>query len=313
MIEEISVLLSADEHYARYCAVTILSVLKNTSSPEKLHFYILSPDISQNNFNRIKHLCYHFNALVSVISVDLSLFQDFPSFQKHFNLNNYSRLCGPDLCQHLERMIYLDCDIVVLADITDLFNFELNGNPIGAIPHVQLPYQDIFRKNFQVEGEDTYFNSGVILIDNLSWRQNQYSKTVLQCCIENTGNLIFADQDALNAVFWQNYCHLPGVWNVEARLYQEKLLGLPQNEEITQRIQNPKIIHYTGSDKPWSSQDYVAMRHIYTYYSDQLSKKFSWFPNISEPKKCSIKSLLKFAWSCLYFRMSYNYHSIFSD
>ncbi|MFM6025717.1 MAG: glycosyltransferase family 8 protein [Dolichospermum sp.] len=312
MTEEISVLFSADDPYARYCAVTIFSILKNTSSPENFHFYILSPDISQTNINRIEQICSQFNAVVSVIPVDLSLFQDLLVVQKDWNLNIYSRLWGPDLCHNLERMIYLDCDILVLGDIAELFNYELNSKPIAAVPHVQLPYQDIFQQNFAVDGDDLYFNSGVLLIDSIHWQQKQCTKNILQWCMENANQLTFPDQDALNAVFWKNYCHLPGVWNVEARLYKEKLLGLPQNQEITQRMQYPKIIHYTGPDKPWSSQKYVPMRHLYVYYSEQLSQKFSWLPSNQEPKKCTIQALLNFAWSCLYFRASYNFHKIFN-
>jgi len=114
----------------------------------------------------------------------------------------------------------------------------------------------------------------------------------------------YRDQDALNAVFWEKYEHLPGVWNVEARLYREKLLGLPQTPEIIKRMANPKIIHYTGSDKPWSSQEYVPARSLYTYYSHRLAELTGWFPSKPEPQRASVSSYLRFAYSCLYFRAS---------
>ncbi|BAY74466.1 glycosyl transferase family 8 [Nostoc linckia NIES-25] len=307
MNKKTSILLAADDNYSRYCAVTILSTLENTSSPENFEFYILSPDISRENLRKIEEVCNQFNARVSIIPIDLKLFKYLPAFQKHFNLNNYSRLFGPNQCHNCDRIIYLDCDIIVLADLQDLFKHELNGKPIGAVPHVQLPYEDTFRQNFQINGEDIYFNSGVMLIDTIYWRDKQYGEVVLELCLENASKLHFADQDALNVIFWRNYCHLPGVWNVEARLYKEKLLGLPQNQEITDRMQNPKIIHYTGSDKPWLSQNYVPMRHLYTHYSQKLSQRFSWLPSKQEPHKNTIQSILKFVWACLYFRTSYSF------
>ncbi|WP_414576670.1 glycosyltransferase family 8 protein [Anabaena sp. CCY 9402-a] len=311
MNNKISIFFSADENYARYCAVTILSILKNSSSPENLEFYILSPDISQQNTQKIQQICTQFDAKVSIIPIDLSLFNSLPIVQEHLNLNVYSRLCGADILRQCDRIIYLDCDLIVLGDIVELFNTELEKKPIAATPHVQFPYQDIFRQNFDVEGEDIYFNGGVILIDSIHWRKNRYGELTLTWATKNANKLHYNDQDALNVVFWKNYCHLPGVWNVEARLYKEKLLGLPQNEEITKRMQNPKIIHYTGADKPWASKKYVPMRHLYTYYSKQLSQSFSWYPSKHEPKQCTISSLLNFAWSCLYFRTSYNINKIF--
>ena len=306
----ISIFLSADEGYARYCAVTILSILENTSSPEKLHFYILSPDISQESTQRLEQVCAQFAAQISIIPIDLSLFSSLPELQ-HLSLNTYSRLIGPDVCGLCEKIIYLDCDLIVLGDIAELFKYSLEARPVGAVPHVQFPYQDIFVKTFDVQGEDIYFNGGVMLINSVHWRKQRYGEKTLKLADKYANQLHFGDQDALNAVFWQNYCHLPGVWNVEARLYKEKLLGLPQNEEITHRIANAKIIHYTGPDKPWKSQNYVPQRQLYIHYSQQLSQRFSWFPFHPETYKCTTLSLFKFVWSCLYFRASYNFHRIF--
>lgn len=306
MSEQIPIFLSADDKYARYCAVTILSILKNTQTPERLKFYILSPDIFRSNINYLEKICIDFNSSISIMNVDLSLFKDFPVFHKHFNLNNYCRLYGIDLCNEPKEILYLDCDVIILDDVINLFDLNLKNYTIGAIPHVQLPYQSIFLETFNLNAIDIYFNSGVLLINSLSWRLFNCTKIILEFCLQNQKKLHFADQDALNAIFWGNYCHLPGEWNVEARLYKEKLLGLPQTEEITHRMKNAKIIHYTGSDKPWSSTNYVPMRHLYRRYSDMLSQEFGWLPAKPEPKSCSPLAMIKFIWSCIYFRMSWN-------
>ena len=311
VLEQIPIFLSADDNYARYCAVTILSILKNTKTPEKLKFYVLSPDISPSSINYLQKLCVFFNSHIDFITVNLDLFKDFPNFQEHFNLNNYSRLYGVDLCKESEKTVYLDCDTIISGDIINLFSLNLNNHILGAVPHVQLPYQSVFLKTFNLDAIDVYFNSGVLLINSLNWRNNNYTSMILDCCIENREKLHFADQDALNAVFWGNYCHLPGEWNVEARLYKEKLLGLPQTEEITYRMKNAKIIHYTGADKPWNSKNYVPMRHLYRHYSEMLSEEFGWLSVKPEPKICSSLAMIKFIWSCIYFRASYNLKRIF--
>lgn len=303
MNKEISVVLSADNRYARYCAVTILSVLKNTSSPEKFHFYVLSPDITQTNIKRINQLCDNFQSKVSIIPIDLKLFEQLPNLQ-HLSLNTYSRLCSPRLCKDSKYLIYLDCDLVVLGDIAELSEVSLKNKPVGAVAHVQFPYQETFKKVFAVNGEDDCFNGGVMLIDAEAWRTDELDEKIIQCAIANSDKLHFGDQDALNKVFWKNYFHLPGVWNVEARLYKEKLLGLPQTQEITQRILFPKIIHYTGADKPWSSKNYVPKREIYLEYSDRLKSLISWFPDV-EVRNCSPLSYISFIYSCIYFRLSF--------
>jgi lipopolysaccharide biosynthesis glycosyltransferase len=303
MNKQISILLSADEHYARYCTVTILSVLSNTLFSKEIYFYILTPDFSSDSIQKIEELCQAFKAKVSFIPIDISLFQSFPTFHPHFNQNNYSRICGTDLCPNCDRLIYLDCDLVVLDDIAELFKSDLNDQPIGAIPHVQLPYQQTFVDNFPVNSTDVYFNSGVMLIDTDRWRREKYAEAMLNLACKYADKLHFADQDAFNALFWGNYHHLPGVWNVEARLYKEKLIGLPQTQEITDRMQNPKIIHYTGVDKPWSSKNYVPKRKIYLEYSDRLSSLTGWLPD-SEVRCCHPLKLFLFIYSCIYFRLA---------
>jgi lipopolysaccharide biosynthesis glycosyltransferase len=311
MSDRIPIFLAADNKYARYCAVTITSILENTSQPDRLKFFVLSSDISNENTEKLKQICHHFSSEIFIVHVDLSLFSSFPMVLEHINLNTYSRFLIPELCSDYKQAIYLDCDIIVLSDIAHLFDKGIDTKPIGAVPHVALPYQDTFVRSFDVRGDDIYFNAGILVIDIDLWKQKQYSKTIVQYCTNNIQNLTFADQDALNVLFWQNYHHLPGVWNVESRLYKEKLLGLPQDQETNYRTQNPAIIHYTGPDKPWASQKYVPMRHLYIRYSEQLTNEFGWLPSNPEPKRCSVSAFLEFLLSCLYFRFSYNFRKIF--
>ncbi|ANV87357.1 glycosyltransferase family 8 protein [Picosynechococcus sp. PCC 7117] len=310
MLEQIPIFLSADDNYARYCAVTILSILKNTQKPEELHFYIFSPDITNENTRKIDQLCSSFNSNLSIIKIDLNLFKSLPEIE-HVNLNTYTRLITPELSKINCNIILLDCDIIVLSEIADFYKYNLKTFSLGAIPHVQFPYQEIFLKKFEIQNEDFYFNAGVMLINGDTWQKNDYSDKTFVFASDNADKLQFQEQDALNAVFWCNYCHLPGEWNVEARLYKEKLLGLPQTEEITHRMKNAKIIHYTGPDKPWKSKNYVPMRHLYLYYSEMLSEEFGWLPSKPEPKSCSPLAMIKFIWSCIYFRTSYIFKKIF--
>lgn len=309
MQDKITILLSADERYARHCAVTILSVLSNTDSGSNIQFSILTPDFSRESTEKLEKLCQIFGATVTFITINLERFSSLPSYHKHFNLNNYSRICGPDLCISCDRLIYLDCDLLVLGDISELFHHQLNGKPIGAVPHVQIPYQKEFISEFSLPETDTYFNSGVLIIDTDTWRKKDYANAILTVANEHSHKLHFADQDAFNALFWGNYFHLPGVWNVEARLYKEKLLGLPQTDEIAKRMQSPKIIHYTGPDKPWSSKNYVPKRELYLEYSDRLSELIGWRAD-SEVRRCNFLSIIYFLWSCFYFRMSWNLRNL---
>lgn len=313
MSEEISILLSADENYARSCATTILSALENTDKPDQFHFYILSPDLSQESLRKIETICQNFQARVTLFFIDTDTFKSYKFAQELFNPNKYSRLFGPNLCTQSKKILYLDCDLIILGDLAELFQYDLQEKIIGAVPQVQFSYQNTFIENFGITSQGIYFNSGILLIDAVRWREAEITKTALNFIAKNATKFHYNDQDALNGIFWGDYYCLPGKWNVEARLYGEKLLGLPQTPEITERMKNPKVIHYTGSDKPWSSNNYVAARSRYTYYSDELTKLVGWKPVNFEPKRAKISSFLKFTFSCLYFRASQVKQRIFSN
>ena len=305
MPEEVSILLSADKNYARSCAVTILSVLENSSIPNQLHFYILSPDIDDKSLTKIQSICERSNSAVSLLIVDINSFKEYQFSQESFNPNKCSRLLGPNLCKQCQKILYLDCDLIVIGDVAQLFEYNLQERVIGAVPQVQFPYQRQFIENFGLNSQETYFNSGILLIDAERWRNNQVTDLIFKFIDKYANKFHYNDQDALNAIFWNNYCYLPGIWNVESRLYKEKLLGLPQTPEIAKRMANPKIVHYTGSDKPWSSQEYVPARSLYAYYSHRLAELTGWFPSKPEPQRASVSSYLRFAYSCLYFRASF--------
>lgn len=303
MAEEISILLSADENYARQCAVTVLSVLSNTAVPEKIHIYLLSPDLTDESKERIETVCTRFGARLSVVLVSLSQFKTLPLLHEHFSLSNYSRLLGPDLCTNCDRFLYLDCDLIVLGDVAALFYADLFGMPLGAVPHVSLPYQSVFTSTFPVSDKDRYFNSGAMVIDAVYWREHKVTDEIIKLATAHADKLEFADQDPLNVFFWENYAHLPGDWNVEARLYHERLLGISQDEETQRRMKSPKLIHYTGSNKPWKSKQYVAKRSCYFEYSDRLAALFEWPPKLTIAS-VRLKEWISLIYTCLYFRIS---------
>jgi len=313
--KKVSVVFCADDNYARYCAITITSAFLNTASPEQISIYIVSPGISEEKTKLLNQLCSYFNSELTILPIDFELFKELPELQ-HLTLNTYSRISAPEICETCERVIYLDSDVIVLGDLINLFQYELQNKILGAVPHVQFPYQKDFLENFEIGAsaeEGIYFNGGVMLVDAIRWRKESCTEAVLKFARDHADKLHFGDQDALNAIFWNDYFHLPGVWNVEARLYREKLLGLPQTPEITKRMKNPKIIHYTGSDKPWSSQEYVPARSLYTYYSNKLTELTGWFPSKPETQRASVGSYLRFAYSCLYFRASFNSKKMLSS
>ena len=129
MKNSINICLSFDEKYAQHAAVTMVSLMKNCS--QNIHFYIIDSEPSgiTESRSKIVKLVEMYGAKISFRTIDLSVFKGFPVWQPMQNSPNkyvpYYRLCLAELLPELDRIIYLDTDIVVPGDIAKLYDLEL--------------------------------------------------------------------------------------------------------------------------------------------------------------------------------------------
>ena len=183
----------------------------------------------------------------------------------HYSIDNYSRLWLADFFpESVQRLLYLDCDVVVLRSIADLYTTDLGGHLLGA---VSIPGSI----RCELLGIPTHFgdfNSGVMLIDLRPWRDTNAASQLIQYIIANPEKLIDADQDAFNACFFERRMPLSYVWDVISPFYFEyHPLGIdPKTVEHVR--QNACIVHFDGASKPWSymgchphREDYFRFLH----------------------------------------------------
>jgi len=283
-----SVYFSIDEKYSRYCAVTIFSILSNTKLPSSFFFTILSQSLSALSKQNLESVCDYFDANIEFVEIDTKIFHGFRASQQYFNAIKYARLLGPNFIES-KKTIYLDCDLVITGDLSELFDENLQGYTLGATLNLYFPYQEIFKQKFGLPEQGCYFNSGVLLIDVEQWRNNQLSEYILEFIESNKKRFHYNDQDALNAFFWNKYHQISVEWNVESRIF-----SIIYPKEIrSELIHAKKIIHYTGPKKPWSSEEHVPLREYYIKYSQRLGEMFDWKPSYPEPRTASFKSQIK--------------------
>jgi lipopolysaccharide biosynthesis glycosyltransferase len=147
----------------------------------------------------------------------------------HYTIDTYTRLwLGEFFPEQIDRVLYLDADIVVVGSIAQLWNTDLGGALMGA---VDIPGSDQGVRRLGMRLEDGYFNAGVLLIDLPQWRATRGEITVLDYIRANPERVSY-DQDALNACFRSRTKQLDYKWNVIRR--------------------DARIIHFNGGTKPWS-------------------------------------------------------------
>lgn len=172
--------------------------------------------------------------------------------EAHYTLDNWTRLWAAEFfAEDVERVLYLDSDIVVLGSIAPLWRADLGGALLGA---VDIPSSDRGMMHLGLRAEDGYFNSGVLLIDLKQWRETRALDLVLAYVAANPELMMRdVDQEALNACFHGRRKRLDYRWNVIWLFYLELPPSFELSPvEIEMVKQEARIIHFNGTSKPWS-------------------------------------------------------------
>jgi lipopolysaccharide biosynthesis glycosyltransferase len=193
------------------------------------------------------------------------------------SIATYGRLAIPQLIEEADRVLYLDCDILVKRPIGDLFDTDMRGFPLAACS--DLTYLHFLRRHDWPAGpsakellrdQNNYFNSGILLIDCVKWREQHFFEKIHALLANPPMPLFFADQDALNVVFQDNYERLDPRWNSWAVSYdfEEGEEDLARMAELCAK--DPWIVHFIGPAKPWIRAHMSSNYH--PEYWDSASK-----------------------------------------
>jgi lipopolysaccharide biosynthesis glycosyltransferase len=198
----------------------------------------------------------------SLIFHDLEddLFRELPT-TRSITRSTYTRIILDRFVDRAHsRVLYLDADIIVGKDVSQLWNVDLGDRTLGAV-------QDHFRAAPQDIGfaeDERYFNAGVLLIDMQRWRDRKGERRVLDILERGDLTLDWMDQDALNLALRNDVHWLDIGWNWQPRCADvpAEFLGLSQERYVSLR-NDPPLIHYTTSFKPWNAAYRV-------HYSDRF-------------------------------------------
>lgn len=256
-----SIVLATDNSYLVQAETTIKSILVHNTD---VCIYVLNNDIAPEWFKLLNAKLRNLNSEVISIHVDKNMFTSY----KTGNLINYTtffRYLIPDLVTS-DRSLYLDCDLLVTGDLSELFYMDMEGKPVAA---VASPYA--------WESSTYGFNAGVLLIDNELWRKNSYISKLLQLTEEKQAEVAMADQSILNIFFQNNWKEIDCCYNY--------LVGLDYNyrgNELS-RLETslPKIAHFAGTHKPRHTYSSTRLRELWWTYRDlDWSEVLVAFPNL---------------------------------
>lgn len=254
-----NIAISSDSNYVKPLMTLIYSIALN-NEVDKFIFYILTDNKEKmKKYFRKKIEFKDMNIIFC--EIDISEFRF--NVNKYFNKVTYYKLfLDIYIPKNVDRVLYLDSDIIVNDNIEGIFNYS----SIKSILAVKEPASGNYLKRLKIPYKASYFNAGVLLINLKKIRKESSFKKIRNCL--NDIKLKWLDQDILNKYFYNDWTELQNLWNyhryymIDELLYENRHYNSP----------NKKIIHYNGVIKPWNNNEYIKYREIYNSYYSKLFK-----------------------------------------
>lgn len=243
-------------------SVMLTSLLENNKK-HSICFNVLHSDFSDEDIDKFKLQFNNYEKLkLNFIHLDESKLVGLPLLQ-HFKISTYFRILAPSVLVDTDKILYLDADIIINNDISELWNTDISGYTLAAVREESIVALD---KRLKMPAEYKYFNAGVVLLNAEKIRKYNKFEPVLEYLKENKNEILYLDQDALNAVLYDEWLEIDEKWN-----YHNTFILKKNNNREHVLLDNPAIIHYTGPVKPWDAQCAHIYKERYWHYQKILT------------------------------------------
>lgn len=271
--DAVHVASAADERYAVGLVVTLASTVTHLPARD-IDLSVLDCGLSPATRRRLSAAAARWPTVRSLTFLDPGL-ADLAAFPapRHLTSATYARLRLPHLLPEVDRLLFLDADVVVTGDVGVLFDETPTGAAIAAAPDFAYPTVGTGLPGVDLPPDRTYWNAGVLLVELETWRQRRLAQEILGWATAHREQIRFADQDAINAVLGGEVLELDPSWNVQVGPLQAQLRGAADDRRAQLAIPpsvflpRARIWHFPGG-KPWQGSGLQSNRlslraHLY--------------------------------------------------
>lgn len=275
MNTDINIVIASDNYYFPYVYVAVKTLFEHSDCESTLIVHYINQDVDQNNLGVLQALASP-NKKVEIIDFDIpdELEKILPAYGKA-SKTTYAKFWFASMFPDLDRVLYLDPDVLVLHDLAELYKIDFEGNLIAGVIENLPEYHRIASK---MGIEDSYINGGMILCNLDAWREDNLEQRALERLSDVRHNLNY-DQGIINELCCGKIKVLPPKYNALAEVFEfknaermKKRYGFKHfynQKEIDVAMNDPTIIHFTVFlyGKPMSTM----CTHPYSgYFREQL-------------------------------------------
>ena len=269
--EPVVVACAANATYAIPLVVMLRSAADHLAADRNLEAWVVDDGLGRPARQKIAESLPD-RATIHWLSPDRTSFDGLPLWGR-MPINTYDKLMIAErLPSHVRKAIWLDCDMLVLADLAELWDLGLGDAHALAVTDSLVPSVSsrFGVSGFGVLGFDPsmpYFNAGVMVIDTVKWRASKISAEAVDYLKRFCDSVFFWDQEALNATLAGRWSPLEPRWNWSANLDRLSRNGMDQHNKKTE----PRIVHFSGNLKPWVVRERMEFDAEYFRVLDQTA------------------------------------------
>lgn len=270
-----NLLFVIDDAYVEQFKVVLFSIAQQMPQQD-FQVYVMQKILLEKNAE-IGHFVEKLGMVYHPIVVGEEAFAHAPTTDRYPDTIYYRLLAHEFLPAEVDKILYLDADLICLNDFRDLYEMEMGNQLYAAASHNEdgrlLDYVNKLRLN-NFEMDSSYFNTGILLMNLEAIRHHVKRQAILDFIDKNRNWLILPDQDVLNGLYADKVIAIPDeIYNYDARyslIYHAKSQG---KWDLNWVIDHTVFLHFAGRDKPWKSNYRGRYSGLYKFIAS-LTRKF---------------------------------------
>ena len=258
----VNIAFCINDNYVEQLIVVLWSIMKNLTTGRNVNVWIVSSDMSDASKNYLRKLRLGFKNLhLNFLDIDAKELAQLPRTIDYISAETYYRYLLPNLLPNVDKILYMDADIIVNGDISSLYDTDISKYYMAG--GYDLYIDDIkYKSKIGFEQDELYVNAGVLLMNLKQMRTDNIPQKLIDTTKNMASKVKYQDQDIINIVCRGKILEFDSIYNYTSHnILKEK-----------SKYKHAVVIHYTGPNKPWLSDSNNPMRHLWRRYAKKTAK-----------------------------------------
>lgn len=262
---KIHIAIAADSNYVIPATVVLQSIFDHNQGADiEIYLLFLEATLKEKEITFLADFVTNRGSNLTPLMITKEQIEGFP--ETRHGKATLLRLCLPVLLPGLDKILYLDGDIIVNNSLTELFTTAITPYYIAAAKDSAGIYHINYQTAMGIEADHFYFNAGVTLLNLKALREVNLQKQIEAFVEKNYHNIGAPDQDFLNYICQKKTYYIAPKYNMNYALEKDVAAQIWSREEIKEAKYAPVIVHYIGPVKPWSILSTHPKRKLWWKY-----------------------------------------------